>query len=78
MTDKEQQLEQLRRRLGWEAGGPLAQISNQATDALVASLRAVVGWIRRSSTEQPFITFLLVVAAGFAAGRVGGRRHARR
>jgi len=32
MTDAEQEIDRLRRRLGWEAGGPLAQVSTQATD----------------------------------------------
>jgi hypothetical protein len=35
MTDAEQEIERLRRQLGWEAGGPVAEISNQATHALV-------------------------------------------
>ena len=38
MTDTEQEIDRLRRRLGWEAGGPLAQVSTQATDTLVAVL----------------------------------------
>jgi polygalacturonase len=37
MTDAEQEIDRLRRRLGWEAGGPLAQVSTQATDTLVSS-----------------------------------------
>ena len=74
MTDTEQQIDQLRRRLGWEAGGPLAQISTQATDALVSILGAAVSWIRQSGEEHPLISILLAFQAGFALGRWGGRR----
>jgi hypothetical protein len=72
MTDREQQIDRLRRRLSWESGGPLAEISNQATVALVTLVSAVVLLARRRGGEKPFITILLVLAAGFATGRVGG------
>jgi len=74
MTGSEQQIDQLRRRLGWEAGGPLAEISNQATGALVSILSAIVGWLRQSGEEHPLISILLAFQAGFALGRWGGRR----
>jgi hypothetical protein len=38
MIDTEQEIDRLRRRLGWEAGGPLAQVSTQATDTLASSV----------------------------------------
>jgi len=74
MTGSEQQIDQLRRRLGWEAGGPLAEISNQATGALVSILSAIVGWLRQSGEQHPLISILLAFQAGFALGRWGGRR----
>ena len=74
MTDSEQQIDQLRRRLGWEAGGPLADISNQATSALVSILSAIVGWLRDSGKERPLISILLAFETGSDFGRWGGRR----
>ena len=74
MTDTEQEIDRLRRRLNWEAGGPLATISNQATNVLVSIFGAVVSWIRRSGEERPLISILLAFEAGFALGRWGGRR----
>ena len=77
MTDAEQEIDRLRRRLGWEAGGPLAQVSTQATDTLVSILSSAVSWIRQSGEEYPLISVLLSVLlafeAGFALGRWGGR-----
>jgi hypothetical protein len=74
MTDTEQEIDRLRRRLGWEAGGPLAQVSTQATDTLVSILGSAASWMRRSGEEHPLISILLAFEAGFALGRWGGRR----
>ena len=74
MTDSEQQVDQVRRRLGWEAGGPLAEISNQATDTLVSILGSAISWLRQSGEEHPLISVLLAFEAGFALGRWSGRR----
>ena len=76
MTDSEQQIDQLRRRLGWEAGGPLTQVSTQVTDTLVSILGSAVSWMRQSGEEHPLISILLAFQAGFALGRWGGGRHA--
>ena len=73
MTDTEQELDRLRRRPGWEAGGPPAQVSTQATDTLVSILRSAVSWVRQSGKEHPLISVLLAFEAGFALGRWGGR-----
>ena len=59
MTDTEQEIDRLRRRLGWEAGGPLAQVSTQATDTLVAIFGYAVSWMRQSGEEHPLISILL-------------------
>ena len=77
MTDAEQEIDRLRRRLGWEAGGPLAEISTQATSRLLSIVIAIAGWLRRSGEERPLISVLLAFQAGFALGRWGGR-HAQR
>jgi len=77
MTDTEREIDRLRRRLGWEAGGPLAEISTQATSRLLSIVIAIAGWLRRSGEERPLISVLLAFQAGFALGRWGGR-HAQR
>jgi hypothetical protein len=74
MTDTEREIDRLRRRLGWEAGGPLAEISTQATSRLLSIVIAIAGWLRRSGEERPLISILLAFEAGFALGRWGGRR----
>ena len=74
MTDTEQEIDRLRRRLGWEAGGPLAQVSTQITYALVSILVSALRWMRQSGEEHPLISVLLAFEAGFALGRWGGRR----
>ena len=70
MTDAEQEIDRLRRRLGWEAGGLLAQVSSRATD----TFRSAVSWMRQSGEEHPLISVLLAFEAGFALGRWSGRR----
>ena len=74
MTDTEQEIDRLRRRLGWEAGGPLTEISNQATNVLWSIISTTVSWLRQSGEERPLISILLAFQAGFALGRWGGRR----
>ena len=73
MTKTEREIDRLRRRLDWEAGGPLAQISTQATDTSFI-LGSAVSWMRQSGEEHPLISILLAFQAGFALGRWGGRR----
>jgi hypothetical protein len=74
MTDTEQEIDRLRRRLGWEAVGPLTEISNQAANVLVSIVSAAVIWLRQSGEERPLISILLAFQAGFALGRWGGHR----
>jgi hypothetical protein len=74
MTDTEQEIDRLRRRLGWEAGGPLAQLSTQSTDTLVSILGYAVGWMRQSGEEHSHISILPAFETAFALGRWGGHR----
>ena len=74
MADTEQKIERLRRRLGWEAGGPLTEISNQATGKFTSIVSTIVGWLRQSGEERPLISILLAFQVGFAVGRWGSRR----
>ena len=45
MSDR-QEIDRLRSRLQWERAGPLASLSSQATDVLIARLWALVEWLR--------------------------------
>ena len=72
VEDKE--IERLRRRLRWEAGGPLTEISNQATASLFSALGSVAQWARQAGEERPLISLLLAFQAGFALGHWGPRR----
>jgi hypothetical protein len=74
MTDTEQEIDRLRRRLGWKSGGPLAQVSTQATDTLVSILGYAVSWMRQSGEEHPLISILPAFEARIAPGHWGGRR----
>jgi hypothetical protein len=74
MPNTEREIDRLRRRLGWEAGGPLAQVSTQATDTLVSILGYAVSWMRQSGEEHPLISILPAFETGFALGRWGGHR----
>jgi nitroreductase len=71
MADTEQKIERLRRRRGSEAGGPLAEISNQATGRLFSIVSANLDWLRRSGEERPLISILLAFEIGLAVGRWG-------
>ena len=65
-----EEIDRLKRRLSWEGAGPLAELSNQATDALTARGRAFVSWVREMGEERP-----LRNAAGSAPFRAA--EHAR-
>jgi hypothetical protein len=54
MPNGEQEIDRLRRRLGWESGGPLGQISTQATDTVVSkTFLPVRPFAAESPTELP-------------------------
>ena len=67
-------LDRLQRRLTWEGAGPLAQLSNGLTDALMVRGREIVTWVRERTEERPLISLWFVFQIGFAAGRWGPRR----
>ena len=69
-----EQVERLKRRLSWEGVGPLAELSNQATDALMARGKALPGWVRDSAKDRPLTSLLMAFQIGLAAGRWGRRR----
>ena len=74
MMAAEDDLVRLKRMLRWEGAGPLTDVSNQTTSAVVAGLRAVAQWLRETTVERPLITVLLALQLGFAVGRWGPRR----
>ena len=69
-----EEIDRLKRRLSWEGAGPLAELSNQAADALTARGRAFVSWVREMGEERPLISLLIAFQIGFAVGRWGPRR----
>jgi hypothetical protein len=69
-----EEIDRLKRRLSWEGAGPLAELSNQATDALTARGRAFVSWVREMGEARPLISLLIAFQIGFAVGRWGPRR----
>ena len=69
-----EEIDRLKRRLNWEGAGPLAELSNRATDALTARGRAFVSWVREMAEDRPLISLLIAFQIGFAVGRWGPRR----
>lgn len=69
-----EEIDRLRRRLQWEGGGPLTDLSNQAASVLLARLRTFAQWVHEAGEERPLISLLLAFQVGFAVGRWGPRR----
>ena len=67
----QEEIDRLKRRLGWEGAGPLTELSNQAVASLFSMLSAVARWLRQSGEERPLISLLLAFETGFALGRLG-------
>ena len=70
----DEEIDRLKRRLQWAGAGPLTDVANQATDALVTRLGVAMERLRQSGTERPWISILLALQIGFAFGRWGFRR----
>lgn len=66
-------LDQLKRRLQWEAG-PLTDLSNRATGMIFAYMGDLARWLRVRTEEQPLVSLLLALQIGFAVGYWGPRR----
>ena len=73
MADHEE-IDRLKRRLRWEGGGPLMDLSSQALDGLAIRVRALVFRVREMANERPLISLLLAFQLGFAAGKWGPSR----
>ena len=69
-----EELDRLKRRLDWEGGGPLAELSGRMTDALTERGGELASWIREMARGRPLISLLMAFQIGFAAGRWGPRR----
>ena len=69
-----EEIDRLKRRLQWEGGGPLTDLSSQALDGLAIRVRALVFWVREMAEERPLISLLLAFQLGFAAGKWGPGR----
>jgi hypothetical protein len=69
-----EEVDRLKRRLQWDGGGPLAELSNQAMDAVTARGRAFASWVREMAGERPLISLLIAFQIGFAVGHGRLRR----
>jgi len=69
-----EQVERLKRRLSWQGIGPVAELANQATEALMARGEELAGWVRVTARERPLVSLLMAFQIGFAVGRWGPRR----
>lgn len=73
MTDTEE-IDRLKGRLKWESGGPMAALTNRATDTLLARGGEFASWVREMGEERPLISLLVAFQLGFAVGRWGPHR----
>jgi hypothetical protein len=69
-----EEIDRLKRRLTWEGGGPLVELSNRMTDALTERGGEFANWVREMAEDRPLISLLISFQIGFAAGRWGSRR----
>ena len=72
--ESHEEIDQLKSRLHWESGGPLAHLANQAVDAFVSIGEILGAWVRERGEERPLVSLLFAFQLGFAAGRWGPRR----
>jgi hypothetical protein len=69
-----EEIDRLRRRLQWEGGGPLMDLSSQALDGLAIRVRTLVFLVREMAEERPLISLLLAFQVGFTVGKWGPGR----
>ena len=69
-----EEIDRLKRRLNWEGAAPLTDLTNRATDALMARGGEFVSWVRERGEDQPMVSLLVAFQIGFAIGRWGPRR----
>jgi hypothetical protein len=69
MRTNHEEIDRLTRRLQWEGGGPLTDLSVQVLDGLAIRVRALVFRVREMADERPLISLLLAFQLGLAAGK---------
>jgi hypothetical protein len=69
-----EEIDRLKRRLHWESGGPLAELSNRTIDAITARGREFASRVREMADNRPLISLLIAFQIGFAVGHWGSRR----
>jgi uncharacterized membrane protein len=72
-----EQIDRLNRRLRSQSLGPVSIVSDQIFGSLASALQVLATWLRDVARDQPLITLLLSIEAGYAVARLR-RRHARR
>ena len=50
------EIDRLKRRLQWAGAGPLTDVANHATDALVARLKVATEWMREEGMTHAVIS----------------------
>jgi hypothetical protein len=70
----EAEINRLKSQLQWEQGGPLADLSSQGLNALIAGLSALASTVHRQAEERPLVSLLVAFELGLATGRWGPRR----
>ena len=68
------EIDRLKRRLTWQGAAPIADLSNRATDTMLARSREFADWVREMGEERPLISLLIAFQIGFAVGRWGPHR----
>lgn len=69
-----EEIDRLKRRLNREGAAPLADLTNRATNALIARGGEFASWVRERGQDRPMISLLVAFQIGFAIGRWGPRR----
>ena len=73
MTENDE-IDRLKGRLSREGAGALTELSNRATDTLIARGGEFAAWVREMGEERPLMNLLVAFEIGFAVGRWGPRR----
>jgi hypothetical protein len=64
--NENEELDHLKRRLTWEGGGPLAELSSRMTDALTERGGELASWVREMAMDRPLISLLMAFQIGAA------------
>jgi hypothetical protein len=69
----DEQLDRLSSQLSWHSLGPIDAISTEIISRLGSAFSAVDLSLRQAANDQPLVTLLLAVQAGYLIARLGRR-----